>query len=103
MSLRIASKKTGILAKQRRADLYVVREKQTGRALAIVSAASAGEARARTACTLSVLLGISPETDHLKASWCRRRHVGPIPVFPERFFQSSHHSLPRLPGDRIRH
>ncbi len=102
MSIRVASKKTGTLAEQRRTDLYIVREKKTGRALAVVSATSAGEARARAAFTLGTLFGIAPETKRLKASWCRRRLAGPVPVFPEQFCRSSQHGLPRLPGDRNR-
>jgi hypothetical protein len=79
--------------------LYVVRERQ-GRTLAIVAACCPGEARARTATTLSQLLGTTSNPSLLKASWCRRARLEDLPVFQEDFFASASHGLPRLAGDK---
>ena len=88
------------LSRQRRADLYVVRDRQSGRALALVAASCAGEARARTAWTLAGVLGISRDTADLAASWCRLARLPKLPTFEEAFFSSRRHGLPKLPGDQ---
>lgn len=87
-------------SKQRRTDLYVVRDRQSGRALALVAATCAGEARARTAWTLAGALGISRDTAGLAASWCRLSRLPTLPIFEEAFFRSGRHGLPMLPGDQ---
>ena len=88
------------LSRQRRTDLYVVRDRQSGRALALVAATCAGEARARMAWTLAGALGISRDTAGLAASWCRLSRLPTLPIFEEAFFRSGRHGLPMLPGDQ---
>lgn len=87
---------------QRRSDFYIVRDRNSGRALAMVAGTCAGEAQARTAHTLAEVLGIVGDTAGLRASWCRLSRLPALPTFPEAFFRSARHGLPMLPGDANR-
>jgi hypothetical protein len=90
---------THSMLSQRRSDFYIVRDRDTGRALALVAGTCAGEARARTAHTLARMLGIVGNSAALRASWCRLSRPPALPTFPEGFFRSARHGLPMLPGD----